>query len=362
MSLIENTIRPDVRAINAYHVNPSGGMVKLDAMENPYELPDALKQALGARLSQVALNRYPIPSYPTLKAAIREKMDIPEGYDVLLGNGSDELISLIALACARHDLDAPAKILAPVPTFVMYAMFAKFAGMAFIGVPLQADLSLDKNAMLDAIKTERPSVVFLACPNNPTGNLFSEEDVIEIIEAVGDTGVVISDEAYAPFSSKSFMPLLPRFPNLIVMRTMSKLGLAGVRLGYMSAAPALLTEFEKVRPPYNVNVLTQTAVEFALENIAVFNDQAAIIREEREKQRAALSALPGVTVFPSEANFLLFHVNNANEIFEKLLARKILIRNVSKMHVLLSNCLRVNISTPEENRLFLDAFKASITA
>lgn len=362
MSLIENIIRPDIRALSAYHVGVSDGFLKLDAMENPYLLPDELRSELGRRLSAVALNRYPIPSYPALKAAIREKMGVPAGYDVMLGNGSDELISLLSVACARRDLAAPAKVIAPIPTFVMYAMFAQFAGMEFVGVPLKADFSLDKAAMLAAIAQHRPSIVYLAYPNNPTGNLFDADDIAEIIHAMEGIGIVVSDEAYQPFSPTSFMPRLPEFPNLIVMRTVSKLGLAGVRLGYMSASKELLEQFEKVRPPYNVNVLTQTAVEFALENIAVLDYQAALLRGERAKQAAALAALPGVEVFPSDANFLLLRVANAEQVFEKLLARKVLIRNVGKMHLLLTNCLRVNVSTPEENSQFLDAFKASISA
>jgi histidinol-phosphate aminotransferase len=360
MSLIENIIRPDVRALSAYHVGASEGFLKLDAMENPYMLPEELRVELGRRLSDVALNRYPIPSYTGLKAAIREKMGVPAGFDVMLGNGSDELISLMSVACARRDLAAPAKVLAPVPTFVMYAMFAQLSGMEFVGVPLKPDFSLDMPATLAAIGKHKPSIVYLAYPNNPTGNLFDESDVVDIIRTVGDNGIVVVDEAYQPFAQTSFMPRLPEFPNLVVMRTVSKLGLAGVRLGYMSASAALLNEFEKVRPPYNVNVLTQAAVEYALKNLSVLDYQAALLRGEREKQAAALSLLSGVEVFPSNSNFLLFRVASADQVFEKLIASKVLIRNVGKMHSLLTNCLRVNVSTPEENRQFLDAFKASL--
>lgn len=360
MSLIDNIIRPDIRALVAYHVGASEGFLKLDAMENPYLLPEELRVELGRRLADVALNRYPIPSYETLKTAICDKMGVPPGYDIMLGNGSDELISLMSVACARRDLPAPAKVLAPVPTFVMYAMFAKYAGMDFVGVPLKADFSLDLPAMIAAIIEHRPSIVWLAYPNNPTGNLFADGDIMALLGAIGDNGIVVVDEAYQPFAQKSFMPLLPMFPNLVVMRTVSKLGLAGVRLGYMSASPELLEQFEKVRPPYNVNVLTQAAVVYALENLSVLDYQAALLRGERARQAEALAALPGVEVFPSDANFLLFRVNDADRVFEKLLERKVLIRNVGKMHPLLHNCLRVNVSTPEENNQFLEAFKACI--
>ena len=360
MSLIENIIRPDIRALSAYHVGASDGFLKLDAMENPYLLPDALRAELGRCLADVALNRYPIPSYPALKQIICEKMGVPQGYDVMLGNGSDELISLLTVACARRDQGTLAKVMAPVPTFVMYAMFAQYAGMDFVGVPLQPDFSLDRPTMLAAIRQHQPAIVYLAYPNNPTGNLFAEDDIAAILRAVGDTGIVVVDEAYQPFAQTSFMARLPEFANLVVMRTVSKLGLAGVRLGYMSASKALLEQFEKVRPPYNVNVLTDAAVQFALQNLPVLDGQAALLRGEREKQAAALAALPGVEVFPSSANFLLLRVANAEQVFEKLVARKVLIRNVGKMHTLLTNCLRVNVSTPEENQQFLDAFKACI--
>ena len=358
MSLIENIIRPDVRALDGYRVADSVGFLKLDAMENPHLMPEDLRAGLGQRLAQVAMNRYPIPTYAGLKAKIREKMGVPTGYDVVLGNGSDELISMISIACARRD--RPATVLAPAPGFVMYALSAQFAGMQFVGVPLKSDFSLDKEAMLSAIEKHRPSIVYLAYPNNPTGNLFDTDDMVSIIRAVGDAGIVVSDEAYQPFAQASFMPRLPEFPNLVVMRTMSKLGLAGVRLGYMSASAALLAEFDKVRPPYNVNVLTEAAVEFALDNIHVLDGQAALLRTERTKLADALAAMPGVEVFPSAANFLLLRVPDANRVFEKLLARKVLIKNVGKMHELLGNCLRVNVSTAGENRQFLAAFQACL--
>ena len=358
MSLIEEIIRPDVREMSAYPVPDSTGFLKLDAMENPFPLPDDLKAKLGNKLAEVALNRYPVPSYRNLKAKIRQHMGIPKGYDVVLGNGSDELISIIALACARKD--KPAKILAPVPSFVMYALSAQFAGMEFVGVPLKADLTLDLDAMLAAIRKERPAVVYLANPHNPTGTLFTDGEIVSIIRAMENIGLVISDEAYQPFAEASFMNRLPQFPNLLVMRTVSKLGLAGIRLGYMSAQPELLAEFDKVRPPYNVNVLTEATAEFAMDHIDVFNKQAEVIRSEREKLAIALKKLPGVEVFPSRANFLTIRLQNADQVFEKLVSHKVLIKNIGKMHTLLANCLRITVSSPDENKLFLDRFSACI--
>jgi histidinol-phosphate aminotransferase len=360
MSVIENIIRPDIRALAAYHVPDSTGFVKLDAMENPYTLPDQLRAELGQRLADVAMNRYPVPTYTALKARIRAKLGVPAGFDVVLGNGSDELISMISVACAKPG----AKVLAPLPGFVMYAMSAQFAGLEFIGVPLQADFTLDKAALLAAIAEHRPAITYLAYPNNPTGTLFDAADMVQIIRAVGDSGIVVVDEAYQPFAQASFMPRLPEFANLVVMRTVSKLGLAGIRLGYMAAGAALLAEFDKVRPPYNINVLTQAAAEFVLDHADVLDAQAAALRDQRTQLMSALAALPGVEVFPSAANFVLIRVRgsdkNANDVFARLLEHKVLIKNVGKMHTLLENCLRVTVSTPEENSLFLDALKASL--
>jgi histidinol-phosphate aminotransferase len=357
MSLIDNIIRPDVRALSAYHVQDAAGCIKLDAMENPYQLPEPLRAELGRRLAEVAMNRYPTPSYTALKAAICAKLGVPAGYDVVLGNGSDELISMLSVACAQPG----ACVLAPVPTFVMYAMSAQFAGLKFVGVDLGPDLGLDRDAMLAAIAEHQPAVTYLAYPNNPTGNLFDASAIVDILHAVGETGIVVVDEAYQPFADASFMPRLAEFGNLVVMRTVSKLGLAGIRLGYMSASAALLNEFEKVRPPYNINVLTQAAAEFVLAHSDVLDAQAALLRAERSRVAGLLAGMPGVEVFPSSANFLLLRIArpglDASQVHARLLEQKVLVKNVGKMHALLHNCLRVTVSTPEENTLFLDALQ-----
>ena len=362
MSVSKNIIRADVRALSAYHVPDATGFVKLDAMENPYTLSPELQQELGRRLGSAALNRYPVPTYAKLKQAICAKQGVPAGWDVVLGNGSDELIIIVSVACAKSG----AKVLAPVPGFVMYAMSAQFAGLEFIGVPLKKDLTLDLEGMLAAVREHRPAITYLAYPNNPTGNLFDTQAMLAIIREVGDSGVVIVDEAYQPFAGDSFMSRLPDFDNLIVMRTVSKLGLAGIRLGYMSASNSLLTEFDKVRPPYNVNVLTEITAAFMLEHTDVLDAQASAIRAERESLLSSLSHLAGVEVFPSAANFILFRITKSGltgaEIFDRLLAQKVLVKNVGKMHSLLDNCLRVTVSTPAENASFLAALKSSLNS
>lgn len=356
--LIDNTIREDVRDIASYHVPDASGYIKLDAMENPYRLPDALRAELGQRLADAALNRYPVASYATLKRKICAGLGVPIGYDVLLGNGSDELISIMATAVARQDQRAV--VMAPTPAFVMFARSAQFAGADFVGVPVKADFSLDLPAMLAAIERYRPSLVFLAYPNNPTGNLFDADDMLAIIRALGETGIAVVDEAYQPFAKKSFMGRLPEFPNLVVMRTLSKLGLAGIRLGYLSGDAKLLEQFEKVRPPYNVNVLTQVAAEFALDHLDVLDRQAEMLNAERARVAAELAALPGVEVFPSAANFISMRVPDAEKACSDLRAENVLIKNLGKMDKMLTNCIRVTVSTPEENTAFLNALKASL--
>jgi histidinol-phosphate aminotransferase len=360
MSLIDNIIRPEVRALSAYHVQDAAGFVKLDAMENPYTLPPELQRELGERLGRVALNRYPVPTYSALKQVICDKLGVPAGFDIVLGNGSDELISIISVACAKPG----AKVLAPLPGFVMYAMSALFAGLEFVGVPVRPDFTLDLPAMLAAIRAHRPAITYLAYPNNPTGTLFDEEAIVAILREVGETGVVIVDEAYQPFADASFMPRLPEFANLVVMRTVSKLGLAGIRLGYMAAASALLNEFDKARPPYNINVLTQATAEFVLDHSAVLDAQAAAICTERSRLAAALAAMHGLEVFPSAANFILVRVNltglSGAAVFDRLLAHKVLVKNVGKMHPLLDNCLRITVSTPAENALLEAALQSSL--
>ena len=350
-------IRPDVRAMHAYVVQDATGMVKLDAMENPHRLSPELQAALGQRLGAVALNRYPGERVNDLKQVLATHVQLPEGYGLMLGNGSDELISLLTLAC-----DQPgAVVLAPVPGFVMYAMSAQLQGLRFVGVPLTADFELDEAAMLAAIAEHRPAIVHLAYPNNPTANLWDDAVIERIVNAVGEQGgLVAMDEAYQPFASKSYLDRLTRHPHVLLMRTLSKFGLAGVRLGYMIGPTALIDELDKVRPPYNVSVLNCECALFALEYAEVFAAQAENLVAERTQMLQTLAAMPGVKVWPSEANMVLVRVADAQKTFDGMKARGVLVKNVSKMHPLLANCLRLTVGTTDENALMLAAFKESL--
>ena len=350
----DQLIRDEIRALAAYHVPDASGYVKLDAMENPYRLPDALRAALGQLASDAAINRYPDAAASTLKARLRESMQIPESMDILLGNGSDEIIQILAMAIAKPG----ATILGLEPSFVMYRMIAAYVGARYVGVPLMADFTLDINATLAAITEHQPALIFIAYPNNPTGNLFDAAALARILDAA--SGLVVMDEAYHVFAETSFMPQLARYPNLLVMRTLSKLGLAGLRLGFLVGSPAWLGELDKLRLPYNVNVLTQQVAECVLAHPDVLAQQAAAIRAERTQLMQALENMPGVTAYPSAANFILIRVAQADAVFDKLKGQGILIKNLSRAHPLLANCLRVTVGTPFENRQFLTALGQSL--
>ena len=354
-----HTIRQDVQSMHAYAIQPSAGLVKLDAMENPFALPPALQQALGERLGRVAINRYPVQSTADVIAALSRFVQLPEGCAMMLGNGSDELIDLLSVACDRPG----ATVLAPLPGFVMYEMSAKLRGLAFVGVPLTADFELDEAGMLAAIEQHRPALTYIAYPNNPTANLWDDAVVDRIVQAVGrQHGLVVIDEAYQPFSSRSWLPRLgaPGTEHVLVMRTLSKFGLAGVRLGYLCGAAALVAEVDKVRPPYNVSVLNAEATLFALEHADEYARQAAVIRAERERLQAALRALPGVTPFPSEANMILVRVPDSVRAFAGMKARGVLVKHVAGLHPLLARCLRLTVGTPEQNDLMIEALSHSL--
>jgi histidinol dehydrogenase len=343
-----------VRQMHAYQVAPAEGLIKLDAMENPYTLPPELREELSNRLSNLDLNRYPVPSYTPIKDGLRSAYEIAPSAQLVVGNGSDELILMLCLAVAG----ASGCVLAPVPSFAMYGLSAQLAGNQFVGVPLTQDFLLDEQAMLDAVNEHQPSLVFIAYPNNPTGACFDEAAIAKIIKAA--PGVVVLDEAYFPFAGKTWMDRLAQYSNLIVMRTVSKIGLAGIRIGYLAADPIIAENLEKVRPPYNISVLDEAAAVFALENISLLNEQAALVTEQRAVQVEKISALQGVEVFSSSANFLLIRVQNAQRLHAGMVKRGVLVRDVSKMHPMLNNCLRISISTPQENQALLDALTASL--
>lgn len=339
-------IRPEVRALSAYGVPVGGQQIKLDAMENPWPWPDeSLRGAWLECLANISANRYPDPRAPELAGRLRAHMGLADDQALLLGNGSDELIQLITLALARPG----ACVMAPEPTFVMYRMIATFCGVDFQPVPLTADFALDVDAFAAAMAAHDPAVVYLAWPNNPTGNLWARADVEAVIAAA--PGLVVIDEAYQPFADDSFIADLGRWPHVVVLRTLSKLGLAGLRLGALAGPAAWLDEIDKLRLPYNINVLTQASAAFALDHFAVLAEQAAGIRAERARMAGVLAGHDALEVFPSAANFLLvrFHDGDAVAAFDALLAAGIRVKNLHGSHPALAQCLRLTIGTPVEN-------------
>jgi histidinol-phosphate aminotransferase len=359
-------IRADVRAMQGYHVQASQGLLKMDTMENPYRLSVELQQKLGERLGALEINRYPGERQEVLKKMLADYARAPAGSAVLLGNGSDEIITLLALATAQPDAAGRAKMLAPMPGFVMYPLSAKLQGLDFVPVTLTADFDLDVPAMQAAIAAQKPAITYIAYPTNPTATLWAEDKVQAVIDAVAQIGgLVVMDEAYQPFASRSWISRMKAEPernaHVLLMRTLSKFGLAGARLGYLIGPAAIVNEIDKVRPPYNISVLNCEAAIFALEHESLYAEQAAAIRAERQPLIDALGAIKGVEkIWPSEANMVLLRVADAGKAQTEMKARGVLVKNVSAMHPLLANCLRLTVGTREENAQMLAALKESL--
>ncbi|MDE1460607.1 histidinol-phosphate transaminase [Spartinivicinus poritis] len=354
---VEKWVRSDIQSLKAYQVADASGLIKLDAMENPYTWEEELKQQWLAEMQQQSLNRYPDPSGKSVVAGLKEVFGIDQRYDVLLGNGSDELIQIIIAALAADNLT----VLSPEPSFVMYEMIAKFLRVNYVGVPLGNDFTLDLTAMLDAIEAHQPGVVFLAQPNNPTGNLFGEEKVRRIIEA--SPGLVVVDEAYLAFAESNALTLLADYSNLVVMRTLSKVGLAGLRLGFLVGHPGWINELNKVRLPYNINQLTQVSAQFALLHYNQLAEQITQLVVDRERLFESLQQLEGITVWPSQANFLLFRSLTvpAKALHQALIKEGVLIKCLDGAHPLLTGCLRVTVGAPAENEAFLKVLSALLS-
>lgn len=358
MSAADKIVRPEIQAMHAYHVADATGLVKLDVMESPYGLPRELAEEVGRLVSALSLNRYPVPTAERLRALIREVMQVPAGCDVLLGNGSDECIQYITATVAREG----AVVMAPAPSFAMFSMHALFYRLRFAGVPLRADFTLDADAFLAAVEKDKPALVWIAFPNNPTGNAFPIPDIERIVRAA--PGLVVIDEAYQPFAGATFMPRLAEFENMVVLRTVSKIGMAGLRLGYVAGRPEWIGAFNKARSPFNVNVVTEAIAIKLLENKKVLDAQAAKVLAERERMRPELERLPGLTVYPTAANFFLVRVAGAKgagtRVFESLKSQGVLVKDFSGGPPALENCLRITVGTPDENRILLTAMREAL--
>ncbi len=354
--LPENLLRAELAEMQAYHVPDTSGLIKLDAMENPYAFPDSLREKWLEELKSVELNRYPNPHAIELKKTFQQAFSLSPKLELMFGNGSDELIQLLILATAKPG----ATVLTVTPSFSMYKLIAEYIGVNVVEVPLQQDtFALQLDLLVAEIQKHQPALIFLACPNNPTGTLWPKNEIENIVKIA--TGLVVIDEAYSPFAAYSMKSLVEQYSNALLMRTISKMGLAGLRLGWLYGSAQWLSELDKMRLPYNINALTQASANFALQNIALFDEQAKQICQQRETLFSTLETMENVQPFPSQANFILFKVLNgsANDVYGKLLEHKIIIKNVSN-NKLLENCLRVTIGTQDENKAFVNALTNSL--
>lgn len=350
---IKALIRREVFAQKAYNAETPSCRIKLDANENPFSLAPAMKDELFKAMRDVSLNRYPEAGAPRLRELFAAQYGVGREM-VMLGNGSDELIQILCFALARPDAVA----VIPVPAFAMYRITSLNAGYRVIEVPLDSDFDLDVSAMREHFAHDVPALTFLGYPNNPTGKCFSRERIETIIRE--SDGVVVVDEAYFNFSRETFLPLLEKQENLVVLRTLSKVGLAAMRIGLLVGSAALVAELEKVRLPYNLNSLSQVAAGFYLAHEAEFLSQAEEIVRYRDELYRALREIEGIRPLPSDANFIFFScVFDADGIYKKLISRGILIRNLNGPGIT-KNCLRVTVGRREENEEFIKALKGVI--
>lgn len=348
----KNFIRPDIQALTAYKVaDIPSDFIKLDAMEVPYQFPAELQEELAKQLAAAPINRYPNPATSGLQEVLRQTFAIPDSAQIALGNGSDELIQLLTMLVAKPN----ATVLSVEPAFVMYRYNADLFGLNYVGVPLRDDFTLDVDAMLQAIETHHPALIHIAYPNNPTGVAFERADIERIIQAA--KGIVVIDEAYGAFHNDSFISQAGQPENLVVLRTLSKIGFAGLRLGYAVGSATVINELAKIVPPYNMNQLSLTAAKFSLQHINFINENIATLKQEREKLTAELNLLPDTHVFPSQANFITVRLPQAEQAFELLKQNKILVKKLHATHPLLENCLRLTIGTPEQNQQVLQVLQ-----
>jgi histidinol-phosphate aminotransferase len=356
--LVRLLVRDEVRASSAYHVQDTRGLIRLDQMESPFGWPSGLRGVLAERLAAVQINRYPDPRAAGVQQRLRDAFGIPARWNIMPGNGSDEIIQIITSTLAVPG----GCVMAPSPTFVMFRVLAGWAGMSYEEVPLAEDFSLDADAMCAAIAERQPRLIFLACPNNPTGNMFDAESLDRVVRAAAGSLVVI-DEAYWAFSSRDHLDWLDRHSNLVILRTLSKLGLAGLRLGFLVGDPAWVGEFDKVRLPYNVGVLHQAAAEVALEHFGVLREQTRIIAAERARLAGIVGVDPRLHLWPGEANFLLVRVLSgaAKDVHAAMIRHGVLVKCLDGGNPRLAGCLRLGVGTAEENARMLAALDAALS-
>lgn len=355
MKSVRHLIRDDIRAMSAYQIaDIPPGFIKLDAMESPshpFEGHGVLMQELQAQLASAPIHLYPDPAKSGLQEALCAAFDIPDCAALALGNGSDELIQFVTMLTAKPG----AAMLAAEPSFVMYRHNAALYGMDYVSVPLNGDFTLNLPAFLEAVKTRRPALTFIAYPNNPTGVCFARDEVEAVISS--SDGIVVVDEAYGAFNGDSFLGQAGRIPNLIVLRTLSKIGFAGLRIGYAAGCPEVIGELQKILPPYNMNQLSLNTAKFALRHYGIISANIGSLKNERERMMAELGGIPQIKAFPSQANFITIRVPDADLLFDTLKQNRILVKKLHGAHPLLEHCLRITVGSPAQNDAVLDVIR-----
>jgi histidinol-phosphate aminotransferase len=353
-SIIVSRVSQAIRDISPYSVPRFDCKIRLDGNESPFSLSKEVQDKVDRVVKEIDINRYPDSEAKRLIEIISGVCDFPKG-GILLGNGSDELIGMLITTFTS----GTGRILCPTPTFSMYKLTGLAMGAEIIEVPLDEKFDIDLDETISMIENNDPDLIFLASPNNPTGNMYSASKIAEIVSVA--KGIVVVDEAYSDFSGYTFLPLVKECENLVILRTLSKVGFAGLRIGMLLARGYLVSEINKVRYPYNINSLSQAVAEVVLENHKFVTENIQLIIRERDRVYEALSVLEGIEANPSDANFIFFKVNDADAVFSELVQRDVLIRNFNRPGRL-QNCMRVTIGTPQENDSFLSALSEILSS
>jgi histidinol-phosphate aminotransferase len=358
----KDLVRAPLRPAPAYHVPSYPNAIKLDANESPFQLSKKALDAVAGTLTR-DLNRYPDAACNELRAVMAKRLGV-EGNQLCFGNGSDELISLLCGAFAEpRKKNKPATVLYPVPSFVVYKTAALAHGMGVVEVPFGPRMEADDAALLAAVEREKPNIVFLATPNNPTGTVWSRATIAKLLVQHPDV-ITVVDEAYLAYAeARTCVDLALAHPHCLVMQTLSKIGLAGLRLGYLIGRAEVIAEVEKVRPPYNLSTLAQRAATVLLrDHSAELESHFDEVKSERARLGAELAKLPGVEVFPSDANLFLVRVPGATKVFTSLAERGVVVRNFDRPGTLLEGCLRITVGTRVEDDWLLDALRSVLAS
>jgi len=339
-------MREELRELAAYSVEEPDLPVRLHANESPYNLGKEVIEEISRALLAIDYNRYPDPECMRVRNLLAERLELETG-QILFGNGSDELIQMIIMAFGGHN----SRVIYPFPAFSMYRNIALAMGEKVAPVFLDGKFELDLPAMKREVAADS-SITFISYPNNPTGNCFNEEAIEEVIKVSG--GIVVIDEAYYDYSGKTFLKKLKHYPNLIILRTFSKIGLASLRLGILISSKEIVDIMNRVRLPYNIGTMASTAAEISIRHAGSLEESVSNVIKERKRVCAALRKMDGIEPFRTDSNFILFRAGRADMIFERLIEKGVLVRDLNSEGPL-RNCLRVTIGKPQENDAFIDA-------